>query len=128
MILVIGGTGTVGSALVSELARREVRFRVLLRRPGRTELPPGAEPVAGDLARPQTLRPALEGVDAVFLLSPPAQDMETLLGNGIDEARRAGVRHVVKLSAIGAAPDAPFVLGRWHHATDAALARSGLGS
>lgn len=55
-------------------------------------LPPGAEPVVGDLNHPAELRPALRGVDGVFLL-PGYADMPGVLA----EARRAGVAHVVLL-------------------------------
>ena len=47
-ILVTGGTGTVGSQLVSELLKRNAQVSVLTRRPD-AKLPPGVQAVRGDL-------------------------------------------------------------------------------
>ena len=58
-ILVIGGTGMVGARVVEALLSRGADVRVLSRSPGDR---PGVEYVAGDLAAPETLIPAFEGV------------------------------------------------------------------
>lgn len=102
MILVTGATGHVGGELTARLAGSGRPVRALVRKPAGPEaagLPAGAEPAVGDLDRPDSLRPALEGVQAVFLL-PGFADMPGLLA----EFARAGVEHVVLLSSI-AAPD-----------------------
>jgi uncharacterized protein YbjT (DUF2867 family) len=91
-ILVIGGTGTVGVRVVDALLRRGADVRVLSRSPGDR---PGVEYVAGNLAAPETLAPALEGVAKVFLLTPLAEN-ETELGLvAVAAAEEAGVRHIV---------------------------------
>lgn len=66
MILVTGATGNVGRQVVG-LAPGKVRA---LSRTGGV-FPGGVDVVRGDLARPETLIPALDGVDAVFLMWPP---------------------------------------------------------
>jgi uncharacterized protein YbjT (DUF2867 family) len=73
-ILVIGGTGTVGRQVVSQLLARGVRVRALARNPPTTGLPPQADVVRGDLTLPETLDGCLDGIDAVFLVwtAPPA--------------------------------------------------------
>jgi uncharacterized protein YbjT (DUF2867 family) len=44
----------------------------------------------------------MEGVDKVFLVAPPVRaDNDRLLGNAIDAAQKAGVKHIVDLSAMG---------------------------
>jgi uncharacterized protein YbjT (DUF2867 family) len=64
MILVIGGTGNVGGALVGELLKRGTNVRVLARKhPGEGNLPAGVEAAIGDLLDPVSLRKALLGVD-----------------------------------------------------------------
>jgi uncharacterized protein YbjT (DUF2867 family) len=86
----------------------------------------GISPVIGDLTRPSTLAPALEGVDTAFLLTPsvPAQaEMET---GFIDAARKAGVSLLVKHSAVGADPDARG-LANAHGIAERHLAESGIG-
>jgi uncharacterized protein YbjT (DUF2867 family) len=118
MILVLGATGTVGSALVRELAARDADFRVMLRSLGRMTFPPQTQIVTGDLADPGSLAPAFHGVERLFLLTPPVDAMVALQTAALDAARAAGVRQVVKLSMIGAGEKAPTHLGRWHARTD----------
>lgn len=70
-----GATGKVGRNLVSELVEAGVPVRALVRDPARAGLPDGVDVVRGDLTRPETLPPALDGVDTVFLLWPiPSAD------------------------------------------------------
>jgi uncharacterized protein YbjT (DUF2867 family) len=73
-ILVIGGTGTVGRQVVSQLLARGVRIRALARNPATTGLPPQVDVVRGDLTLPETLDGCLDGTDAVFLVwtAPPS--------------------------------------------------------
>jgi uncharacterized protein YbjT (DUF2867 family) len=94
MILVTGATGNVGKELVTQLAGTQHRVRALLRTPEGIALPANVEPVAGDLDRPQSLAPALEGVRSAFLLGGH-RDMPGLLA----QMRQAGVEHVVLLSS-----------------------------
>lgn len=72
-ILVIGGTGTVGRQVLSELAARGAQARVLTRNPNPARLPPQVEVVRGDLTLPETLDGCLDGTDSVFLVwtAPP---------------------------------------------------------
>jgi uncharacterized protein YbjT (DUF2867 family) len=91
-ILVIGGTGMVGARVVEALLSRGANVRVLSRSPGDR---PGVEYVVGDLAAPETLIPAFEGVSKLFLLTPLAEN-ETELGLiAVAAADEAGVRHIV---------------------------------
>lgn len=129
MILVIGGTGTIGAELVRILVERGARVRALVRDPKRGEAiaRPGVERVAGDLTRPESLGRVLEGCDHVFLLSPNDPSQVAWQGNLIEAAKSAGTKpHVVKLSAMGAALDAPFRAGRWHAQTERHLEDSEL--
>ncbi|TMR95289.1 NAD(P)H-binding protein [Nonomuraea basaltis] len=67
-ILVTGATGNVGRHVVSQLAEAGLEVRALVRDPGRARLP--VEMARGDLNVPETLHPALEDVESVFLLWP----------------------------------------------------------
>ncbi len=73
-ILLIGATGTVGRQLVSDLLPTNTKIRALLRNPDSTNLPPAIEKFRGDLTAPDSLIPALQNADAVFLVwtAPPA--------------------------------------------------------
>ncbi len=90
MILVTGATGNTGSALLRELhARKDGPVRGLTRDAGRASFPAGVEAVEGDLADAASLKPALDGVRSLFLVSGMGADAAILAA-----ARQAGVEHV----------------------------------
>ncbi|HXF59845.1 MAG TPA: NmrA family NAD(P)-binding protein [Candidatus Saccharimonadales bacterium] len=98
-VLVIGGTGTVGSQVVRELLARKAEVSVLTRSPEKANaLPPGIRGIAGDLLDPSTVRSAFRGMDAVFLLNglSPSETHEGLMG--VNGARLAGVKRLAYLS------------------------------
>jgi uncharacterized protein YbjT (DUF2867 family) len=104
MILITGATGTVGSALLDELEGHDgVRALVRREEAARALAERGVDAVVGSFEDPDALARAVTGADRLFLLSPPgAQDMVRAQVAVVDAARAAGVRHVVKLSSIGA--------------------------
>ena len=121
MILVTGASGTVGSEVVKALGGRSVGVRAGYRtRP--QNVPAGVESVKLDYERPDTIRPALQGVDTLFLLSNTVDPERKV----VDEAKRAGVKRIVKLSVIGAAEEG-FTFARWHRAVEKHIEASGLG-
>ncbi|MFI9505627.1 SDR family oxidoreductase [Nocardia sp. NPDC052566] len=69
-VLVIGATGHVGGQVVSQLAETGVAVRALARKPEAASFAAGVEVAPGDLTQPETLIPALDGVDAVYLTWP----------------------------------------------------------
>lgn len=123
MILVSGATGNAGGAVLGALVGAGEKVRALLRSESkRASLPAGAEAVVGDLNRPETLREALDGVRAVFLLSGYAQMPATL-----SAIRKAGAERVVLLSS-SAAPDGDLsnAVARYHILSEQAVRASGL--
>ena len=121
MILVTGASGTVGSEVVKALGGRSAGVRAGYRtRP--QNVPAGVESVKLDYERPETIRPALQGVDTLFLLSNTVDPERKV----VDEAKRAGVKRIVKLSVIGAAEEG-FTFARWHRAVEKYIEASGLG-
>jgi uncharacterized protein YbjT (DUF2867 family) len=72
-VLVTGGTGRVGSAVVELLSGAGVPTRVLTRRPQAAALPANVEVFTGDLTVPESLDAAVRGAGAVFLVwtAPP---------------------------------------------------------
>ncbi|HEX8845877.1 MAG TPA: SDR family oxidoreductase [Pyrinomonadaceae bacterium] len=128
-ILVTGATGTVGSLLVEKLAAAGARARALVRSPKKAEGVHrlGLETTIGDFDEPETLKPALEGAERVFLLSAPDPRQAELQSNLIRAAKEAGVRHIVKLSAIGVGGELDSIsLGRLHRETEEEIERSGI--
>lgn len=129
MILVTGVNGLIGSAVIREFARQEYPVRALVRNRAKAqalETLPGVEVVEGDMLRPETLGRALEGVDRVLLISSPDQQMVETQCTFIDAAKKAGVRHMVKLSGVTTSLDSPFVFSRMHAEIARHLERSGL--
>src|SRR6202000_3161295 len=103
MILVTGATGQHGSRLLRLLSARGIAARAMVRNPAKAEAIaklPHVEVVQADMAQPETLAPALRGIDRPILISSATPDMAAVQSNFIDAAARAGVKHVVKFSGI----------------------------
>jgi uncharacterized protein YbjT (DUF2867 family) len=129
MILITGATGTTGREVVEELRRLGAKgVRALVRDPARADFirEAGFETVAGDFDRPETLDAALKGVERALLLTPPSMQTFEYQRAFVEAAARAGVRHVVKLSAFGADAGAPEGFGKWHGQAEDLLKASGL--
>lgn len=120
MILLTGASGTVGTEVAKALAARGATFRAGYRTHPFT-LPVGAAGVQLDYERPDTLAPALRGVETLFLLSSTVAPEVAV----VREARAAGVKRIVKLS-VWAAPEPGFTFGSWHRAVEQAIEQSGL--
>ncbi|MEV6365485.1 SDR family oxidoreductase [Micromonospora musae] len=125
-ILVTGATGMVSSEVLRALAGK-APVRALVRDKSRAPQIDGVEYVEGDLDRPATLPAAFDGVTTLWLLTPMGPLAPSQSANAVWAAKQAGVRHIVRLSAIGAAHDAPTRNGRLHALSDAELQNSGLG-
>jgi uncharacterized protein YbjT (DUF2867 family) len=93
-ILVIGGTGHVGSEVVKELKKRDADVRVLVRKPGVKSLP-GVEVVVGDLLDPVSIEKALQGVEKLYLLNAVTPDELTQGLIAYDLAKKLKLSHVV---------------------------------
>lgn len=115
-VLVTGATGNVGSQVIQELRKRGEDVRAFVRDEQKAAgmFGDGVEISPGDFGDAQSLRSALDGVDAVFLAcsnQPRQVEYETRV---IDAAREAGVRRIVKLSALGAEIGSPVAFWDWH--------------
>lgn len=128
MILVTGATGTTGLQVVRQLAGRGARVRALVRNFAKISSlsGQGVEIAGGDLSKPAGLEAAFRGVESLFLASTADSRMAELQSKAIVTAKRAGVRHVVRLSALGARADSPVGIARLHHRIDTELERSGI--
>jgi len=126
-ILITGATGRIGRELVRLLDDAHVPIRVLVRsrEAAATLERPGVQPFVGDFDQPETLDAALAGVQKLFLLSPADPRLVDQQGQAVEAAKRAGVQHVVKISALGADPDSPVSLARWHAQAEHHIENSG---
>jgi uncharacterized protein YbjT (DUF2867 family) len=103
VIVVFGGTGTIGGEVLRALAEHGAEVRAAVRDPGRASvLPVDVPTVVADLADPASLAGAVEGVDRVFVATPASErqvELETALVDALAVA--PGRPHLVKLAAIG---------------------------
>jgi uncharacterized protein YbjT (DUF2867 family) len=128
-LLLTGATGMVSSALLQSLrGAEELRLRALVRDPKKAESlrQQGIETAPGDLDDPDSLSAAFEGVNDLWLLNAVSPRLPEHSMNALWAAKRAGVERVLRLSAIGAAHDAPSRNGRLHALSDAELMASSL--
>jgi uncharacterized protein YbjT (DUF2867 family) len=136
VIVVAGGTGTLGTRLVPRLAEQGLAVRVLTRDPVRAEhlAAKGVHVIHGDVRDPGSVARALQGASSVISavhgfagpggVSPASVDRA---GNAhlIDAAVRAGAAFIL-VSVVGASPGHPIGLFRAKHAAEEALRASGL--
>ena len=107
-ILVTGGTGTVGSQVVKELAKQRVSAKVLTRDLKKARaLPAGMSAVEGNLLDVSSVRRVFEGVDAVYLLNAVAQTEASEGLMALTQMRLAGVKRVVYAASSSAYGDTP---------------------
>jgi uncharacterized protein YbjT (DUF2867 family) len=126
-VLVLGGTGMVGSAVVRELHARGVEVEVLTRHPEKVAaLPEGVRAVEGDLRSPATVRSVFRGADGVFLLNvvSPTEAQEGIMA--VSGAMQAGVGRIVHLSVHNAGGAAYLPHFGSKVGVEAALAASGI--
>ena len=98
-ILVVGGTGTVGSTLARNLAKSGRDVRIMTRSPDKAAaLPKGVEGVVGDLDRPETLETAFGGASALFLATPLGATEAACGLAAVAAAREAGIGRIVYMT------------------------------
>jgi uncharacterized protein YbjT (DUF2867 family) len=122
MILITGATGNIGRELIPLLLESGRSIRILVRDERKVAyLDACVERVVGDLDKPETLVAAVSDVERIFLVTyDTRQDI-----NVIEAAKRAGVKHLVKLSTLEAT-DHKIQVGKWHYEREELIRTSGL--
>jgi uncharacterized protein YbjT (DUF2867 family) len=134
-ILVTGATGTVGSEVVKQLAaissssgynvRAAVHSNnksVKLRQLDSEDV----EIVDLDYTKQETVAHALNNVDKIFLQTLPTPNVADICSNIINEAKKNGVKYVVKLSAMGADSELRSTVLRLHGEEEKIIEDSGI--
>jgi uncharacterized protein YbjT (DUF2867 family) len=126
MVLVMGATGRCGSWVTKRLMEHGARVRAFVRARDRGGQFGGIEVSVGDFDDRASVQAALHGVEKMFLATPGGPTQIERQCAIIDTARAAGVRHIVKLSGLGASPSAPITVAKQHGLIERHLAASGL--
>lgn len=128
-ILVTGATGTVGREVVKQLSLCDVNVRAgvhsIIKGENLKRLP-GVEIVEIEFNNPDSLRAAFTHADRLLLITPFTDNQPEMVKVLVDEAKRAGVKHIVRLSASGADAEPGIQLGRWHREAERYIEESGL--
>ncbi len=133
VIVVAGGSGLLGRQVVSDLAARGERIRVLVRDRGRARnlLGDDVEVIAGDVRSPDGLDELVAGARVVVSAvhgflggrgAGPVEVDDRGNANLIDAAAAVGA-DVVLVSVLGASPDSPVELFRAKHHAEQHLRR-----
>jgi uncharacterized protein YbjT (DUF2867 family) len=127
-ILVTGATGTIGRDVAKRLSEKGVSVRAAVRDQAKARRQFGSNIALApfDFENEKTFSGALEGVEKVFLLPPLLPNQLAVMNAFVDAAKRAGVRHIVKLSAIGADDEKRPTAIKGHAANEQHIRESGL--
>ncbi|MDY6785100.1 MAG: SDR family oxidoreductase [Cyanobacteriota bacterium] len=126
-ILVTAATSAVGREVVRHLAARGAKVKAAVRSAARaSEFPPEVERVEFDLSQPETVESAFAGVEKAFLMTPLAPNLVELDLTCLEAAKNAQLKHIVKLSVMGAESEPEILLARSHRDSEKAIADSGI--
>ena len=123
-LAITGATGHIGGQVARLLSDQGLPLILPLRNPSRAPRLPDCEPRPFSYSDFELAREALQGVDALFMVSAaesPTREQEHL--TLVRAAQAAGIQHLVYLSFAEARPDSTFTLARTHAATEEAIRR-----
>jgi len=144
MIAITGATGELGGRVAKCLAGLGLTQRVIVRDASRMLHLDGAEVATADsYGDAESMEQALKGIGTLFLVSardrfgvahisaknhikpPPYNRLQQQI-TAVDSAAAAGVKHIVYLSVLNAAPDATFILAHDHFYTEEYIRATGM--
>jgi uncharacterized protein YbjT (DUF2867 family) len=128
-ILVTGATGTVGSEVVKQLSSTGQKVRASVRSTTRVtsnDKLKDVELVEMDYNKPETLVTTFKGADKLFLLTPVSPKTAELTANLVKEAKKNGIKHIVKQSVMGADSELDVAILRLHRQAEKMIEESGI--
>lgn len=126
IITVIGSTGNIGHELVNLLSASGANVRAVLRNFKRARQLPKVVWLQADISDKEVLETTLAGTDRLFLLTGNRPGFGKTQIDLIKTAEKLGVKHVVKLSALGATPRTKSPLAYEHWEAEQALEASSM--
>ncbi len=134
IILVTGETGNVGSEVVKQLVSSSSSDQSIIRAAVHSRINAGkfrqygetVEIVSMDYNKPETIAAAFKKVGKLFLLTLPSLNMTDISSKVVSEAKKNGVRHIVKLSVFGADAEPGIIIGRLHRQEEKIIEESGI--
>jgi uncharacterized protein YbjT (DUF2867 family) len=130
-ILVTGATGIVGSEVVKELISSSLDYGIKagvhsLNKADKLKQYKRIEIVNMDYSKPETIANALQNIDKLFWLTPLSPNTAQLSSNLIKEAKQNNVKHIVKLSVMGADVEPPITITQLHMQEEKIIEESGI--
>jgi uncharacterized protein YbjT (DUF2867 family) len=132
-ILITGTTGAVGSEVVKQLASSSDKniIRAAVHTKNKVDkLKEDNETVVDivtiDYNKPETIAHALNHMDRLFLVTVHAPNIADISTTMIREAKKNGVKYLVKLSMMGADAEHGTTIGRLHRQEEKVIEESGI--
>src|SRR3954451_13166887 len=134
-ILVTGATGTVGSEVVKQLSKedkKDINIRAAIHSQNKFDNLKQVvdneriEFVSLDYSDPKTVHEAFTNIDKIFLLTMPSPNSVDIASNVIKEAKKNGIKHIVKLSVMNAEAQPGYAMGRLHRQEEKIIEESGI--
>jgi NAD(P)H dehydrogenase (quinone) len=124
-VLITGATGRIGGAVFRELKGDQSIQPIVAARVPEKAAALGLSAVLFDYDRTETIAPALEGIDSIFVVTGYTVEMLRQSKSLVDHARKSGVRHIVHLGACGS-DDVEVAHHGWHQFVERYIEWSGI--
>lgn len=127
-ILVAGANGLNGRAFLEKLSKAGISARAMVRNKERAAnlINETTEVVQADLSDLDSLKAAFDGIESAYIVTAIQPDCVELFSNFFTVAKEMGVKHIIKLSGLGATAEATSEILRQHHQSDQQLINSGI--
>lgn len=108
-VLVIGATGKTGHWVTTQLASSNISTRAMVRDRSKADFIDAVDVVTGDVLKPNTLKSAMAGCDAIICATGAAPSLDVtgpyqvdFVGtkNLVDTAKAIGIQHFVIVSSL----------------------------
>jgi uncharacterized protein YbjT (DUF2867 family) len=126
-ILISAASRKVGQHVVTELAQKKVSARAGVHSQAKASAlrETGVDAAVLDFESPESITAAFKGIDALFLVTPGSPDQGRYEDNLLAEAKRVGVKRIVKLSG-KIAEHHTVDFSKWNREAEQKIRQSGI--